>query len=101
MGFILAIGAVVMNAFVITSCFFQRIQEINPVTGEKIKGSERGYGFISREAGYGVQADYQQCVYYPDEEIETFFDSWVRAGKVMAFMVSFGALMETKCMYQP
>lgn len=87
MGFILGVGAVVMHSFVITSCFFQRIQEINPVTGEKIPGTERGYGFISRETDYGVQPDYQQCTYYPPDEIAEFFDSWVRASKAMAFLV--------------
>jgi hypothetical protein len=87
MGILLAFGGVVMNMYVVLSCFFQRIALINPVTGEPIPGSERGYGFLGREVDYGLQPDYQQCIYYPAEEEAEIFDSWVKAGKAFAYMV--------------
>jgi hypothetical protein len=82
MGQILAISGVYMIYQVLTACFFQRIALLNPLNGEPIEGSERGYGFLSREADFGTQPDYQQCIYYPDDEYaELFTDGWMPAAK--------------------
>lgn len=94
MGIILAVSGLVMNYYVLTSCFFQRITEVNPLNGEAIAGSERGYGFLAREADFGVQPDYQQCIYYPDEEYnELFHDGYMPAGKFFAiFSAALGSV---------
>ena len=86
MAVILAMSGLVMNGYVLTSCYFQRIALLNPLNGEPIKGSERGYGFMSREADFGIQPDYQECIYYPgDEYDELFHDGWMPAGKLFAY----------------
>jgi hypothetical protein len=53
---------------------------LNPLNGEPIEGSERGYG-LSREADFGTQPDYQQCIYPDDEYAELFADGWMPAAK--------------------
>lgn len=83
---IMAIGGLVMCQYVLTSCFIQQIKERNPVNGRLIDNSERGYGFFSREADYGVTPDYQNCIYYPDEERDYVFDAWMNTGMVFAFL---------------
>lgn len=105
MGIILAVSGLVMNYYVLTSCFFQRIAEINPLNGEVIPGNERGYGFMAREADYGTKADYQQCVYYPEEEYDGLAENgFLPAGKFFAFfsaalgLVGLCVLLLTCCM---
>ena len=76
-----------MNAIVVNSCYFSRIKLINPVTGEPIPGSERGYGFRGREVDYGLEPDYgTDCSFYSSEEEDIVFDSWFKAGKAFAWM---------------
>jgi hypothetical protein len=87
MGQILAILGLYMTYEVMTGCFFQRITLVNPLNGEPIAGSERGYGFLSREADFGTQPDYKQCIYYPDEEYaDLFADGWMPAAKLFVQM---------------
>jgi hypothetical protein len=87
MGQILALSGIYMIYQVLTACFFQRIALLNPLNGEPIEGSERGYGFLSREADFGTQPDYQQCIYYPDDEYaELFADGWMPAAKHFVMM---------------
>jgi hypothetical protein len=84
--FTTAISGVYMIYQVLTACFFQRIALLNPLN-EPIEGSERGYGFLSREADFGTQPDYQQCIYYPDDEYaELFADGWMPAAKHFVMM---------------
>lgn len=93
-----------MNMYVMMSCFFQRVVIINPITGEPIQGSERGYGFLSRESDYGVTPDYRKCLFYPVDEEELIFDGWMKSGKAFAFMsgilgfVCFCVLMLACCL---
>ena len=75
-----------MNYLVLKSCYMQRIKLINPVTGETIPGSERGFGFFARETDYGLESDYADCSHYLPEEIDVVFDSWMNAGKFFAFV---------------
>lgn len=87
MGQILALTGMYMIYQVLTACFFQRITLVNPLNGEPIAGSERGYGFLSREADFGTQPDYQQCIYYPEDEYaELFTDGWMPAAKLFVMM---------------
>lgn len=92
-----------MNLYVLGTCLFQRIQLINRVTGDPIPGSERGYGFLSRETDYGVAPDYRQCTWYPQEEYDLIFDGWMHTGRIFAFIsailaaVSFVVIVLTCC----
>lgn len=92
-----------MNFYVIGSCFFMRVQQVNPVNGDPVPGSERGYGFLSREADYGVTPDYKQCVYYPTVEYDLIFDGWMHTGRIFSFIsailaaVCFLVLLLTCC----
>lgn len=78
-----------MNMYVLMSCFMQRIKIINPVTGDTIPGSERGYGFFARETDAGLESDYQQCSYYAAEETDSVFDAWVRSARFFTFVSEF------------
>jgi len=64
----------------------QRVHLVNTVTGDPIPGQERGYGFLSREADYGVEPDYGQCTWYTDEDYNSLFDGWMKAGRFFAFL---------------
>ena len=64
----------------------QRVHQVNTVTGDPIPGQERGYGFLSREADYGVEPDYGQCTWYTDEDYNSLFDGWMKAGRFFAFL---------------
>lgn len=92
-----------MNLYVLGTCIFQRIQLINHVTGDVIPGSERGYGFLSRETDYGVTPDYRQCTWYPSSELDEIFDGWMQMGRIFAFLsailaaVCFCVLLLTCC----
>jgi hypothetical protein len=86
MGILLAQGGLMMNLYVLGTCVFQRIKIINPVTGEPIPGSERGYGFSARETDYGLESDYRTCTYYPDDELDEIFDGWMKFGKFFSFV---------------
>lgn len=83
-----------MNLYVLGTCKFQRVQQINRVTGDVIPGSQRGYGFFSRETDYGLQPDYHQCTWYPRQEYDTIFDGWMQTGRVFAFV---SAILATIC----
>lgn len=83
-----------MNLYVLGTCIFQRIQLINPVTGDIIPGSERGYGFFSREADYGIKPDYFQCTWYTNEEYDQIFDGWMHTGRFFALL---SAVLATLC----
>jgi hypothetical protein len=78
-----------MNVYVVRSCLFQRIQLINPATGDIIPGSERGYGFLSRETDHDMKPDYGQCSWYTLEEYNTIFDAWMDSGRFFAFLSAF------------
>jgi hypothetical protein len=80
-----AFGALYMNYTVIVSCFYQQITEINPTTGELIMTSRRGYGMLGRQITYGETADYQQCLYYPDEEKVVLEDIWMQGSTFSAY----------------
>lgn len=75
-----------MNMYIIMSCFFERIVLINPVTGEEIPGSERGYGMLSRETDYGLEPDYRQCSYYTPDDYQKVFDGWMQAARFFTFL---------------
>ena len=77
-----------MNMFVIGSCYYQKVVLVNPITGEPIPASKKGYGFRSREISYGETPDYRQCLYYPEAEYEDIFDGWMRAAKAFSFLSS-------------
>lgn len=83
-----------MNLYVVGTCLFQRIQLINLVTGDIIPGSQRGYGFLSRETDYGVESDYRQCTWYPQDEYNDIFDGWMKTGRFFAFL---SAMLATVC----
>jgi hypothetical protein len=86
MGIMSAVGGLMMNVYVLQTCLFQRVQQINLVTGDIIPGSQRGYGFFSREADYGVKPDYQQCIWYPPDEYADMFDGWMKTGRFFAML---------------
>jgi hypothetical protein len=97
MGQILALSGLMITYQVVTGCFFQRIALLNPLNGEPIAGSERGYGFLSREQDFGIQPDYAQCVYYPDEEYaDLFADGWMPMAKL--FVMASGLLAVIGCL---
>jgi len=74
------------NCYVLGGCIFQRVQEVNTVTGDPIPGQERGYGFLSREADYGVPPDYGRCTWYTSAEYDSYFDGWMKTGRFFAFV---------------
>jgi hypothetical protein len=78
-----------MNYYVLHSCFMQRIELINPVTGDTIPGSERGYGFFAMETGYGVKSDFAHCSRYTSEEYDSIFDGWMQSARFFAFVSMF------------
>jgi hypothetical protein len=86
MAILSAIGGLMMNLYVIGSCFFMRVTQVNPVNGDPVPGSERGYGFLSREVDYGIMPDYKECVYYPRAEYDLIFDGWMHTGRMFAFL---------------
>lgn len=86
MGVMTAVGGLMMNLYILGTCSFNRIMILNPVTGEPIPGSERGYGFNARETNYGQTPDYRQCTYYPDDEKDEIYDSWIVTGKMFAYI---------------
>lgn len=104
MAILLGFGGLVMNVYVLLSCYFQRIVLINPVTGEGIPGSERGYGFLSKEVELGDVPDYRTCSYYPVDQYDLVFDSWMKAAKAFTFMsgvlgfVCFAVLILSCCL---
>lgn len=75
-----------MNMYVLGGCFMHRVHLINTVTGDPIPGQERGFGFLSREADYGVQPDYGMCTWYTSKEYEDIFDGWMKMGRFFAFV---------------
>jgi hypothetical protein len=85
MGIFTAIGGLMMNLYVLGTCLFQRITPLHPVTGEPMKGEERGYGFLSRETDYGLTPDYRQCSWYTRAEYDELFDGWMHFGRIFAF----------------
>jgi hypothetical protein len=94
MGIMSAVGGLMMNLYVIGTCLFQRIQLINLVTGDIIPGSQRGYGFLSRETDYGAEPDYKQCTWYVQDEYDDIFDGWMKTGRFFAFL---SAMLATVC----
>ncbi|GAX27764.1 hypothetical protein FisN_13Hh133 [Fistulifera solaris] len=84
-----AFGGVYFNVYTLGSCFMQRIHIINPVTGDPIPGSERGYGFYSRETDYGLVSDYKSCSYYAEDEKAEIIDAWVNASKFFTWLSMF------------
>lgn len=84
----------VMNLYVVMSCFFHRITEINPITGEVIPSTSKGYGLIARETAFdlGETPSYQKCTIYPPDEQEYLFDWWMSTARNMAFLAGFLAL---------
>ena len=74
-----------MNFTVVMSCFYQQITELNPVTGEKIMSSRIGYGMLARQISYGETADYQQCLYYPEDEYVVLEDTWMKGSTYSAY----------------
>jgi len=87
----------------ILSCFFQRITERNPVTGEPIPSTDHGYGLMSRESVFGegnhggsaavYTLYFEQCIVYSTEEEKYISDGWIVAARVLAVLsVGLGAL---------
>jgi len=74
-----------MNFTVVMSCFYQQITELNPVTGELIMTSRTGYGMLARQISYGETADYQQCLYYPEDEQSVLEDTWMKGSTYSAY----------------
>ena len=74
-----------MNFTVVMSCFYQQITEVNPVTGELIMSSRTGYGMLARQISYGETADYQQCLYYPEDERQVLEDTWMKGSTYAAY----------------
>jgi len=80
-----------MNLYVIMSCFFQRITELNPVTGEVIPSTSHGYGLIARELATQMgetqdMASYQSCIIYPSDEYDYISDFWMVTARNMGFL---------------
>jgi hypothetical protein len=73
MAILAAFGGCFMNMYVIMSCFFYNITELNPITGEPMPSTKRGYGMMARQISYGEVPSYMQCVYYPKEEMDELF----------------------------
>ena len=73
-----AYGSLYMNFNVIMSCFFHQITKLKPDTGELIMSSRQGFGMLARQISYGEQPDYQQCLYYPEEELKALQDNWMK-----------------------
>lgn len=48
--------------------------------------SRTGYGMLARQAGYGEPADYQQCLYYPDDERHVLEDTWMKGSTYSAYV---------------
>jgi hypothetical protein len=94
LGIMSAVGGLMMNYYVLSTCLFQRIQQINLVTGDIIPGSQRGYGFFSRETDYGVKPDFKQCTWYPADEYADIFDGWMKTGRFFAVL---SAILATAC----
>jgi len=66
---------------VLRSCSFFVTTEVNPVTGQVIDESTRGYGLLSRTISYGERPEYgTQCVFYPAKEQAYLWaeDTWMR-----------------------
>jgi hypothetical protein len=78
-----------MNYYVLHSCYMQRIKLINPVTGDTIPGSERGYGFFARETDYGLESDFADCSRYTSQEYDLIFDGWMQSARFFAFVSMF------------
>lgn len=45
-----------------------------------------GYGMLSRQIEHGEGADYQNCIYYPDEEKHVLEDSWMKGSTYAAYI---------------
>lgn len=84
-----AFGSLYMNFTVIMSCFFLQITELNPVTGELIMSTRTGYGMLARQVEYGENPDYQQCIYYPDDEKHVLEDSFMKGSTMSAYACAF------------
>lgn len=93
MSITLSAGAFVAGVFAIRTCFFFQVQ-LQESDGEPIEGTMRGYGFFSHEIDPGETPDYEQCVAYTTEQLETNFnDWWFNYGKVFITMaLALGAL---------
>ena len=98
MGVIMGFGACWMNMYVIMSCKFANITEINPVTGDPIEITKRGYGLIAREIAYGDIESYRGCVMYPDDEKEYLFDFWIKMARQFAFLGGILGLITFTCL---
>ena len=47
--------------------------------------SRIGYGMLARQIEFGETPDYQQCLYYPDDEKAVLEDSWMKGSTYSAF----------------
>lgn len=102
MGIIMGFMAVWMNFYVITSCKFALITELNPVTGEPILMTKRGYGLLAREIRYGEKQSHPRlcpgCIVYPNEEEDALQDFWLRSARGVAFIGAFLGLITFTCL---
>jgi hypothetical protein len=103
MGQSTAFGGLFMNVYVVFSCFFTRVTLLNERTGEPIEGSEEGYGFFAKEVDTGLQPDYKQCLYYPENEYDYIFDGWFHSARFFTSLsmfigtVCFGVMVMASC----
>jgi len=84
-------GGLFMCLYVVMSCFFQRITELNPVTGDVIPSTSHGYGLIARELATNLgetpdMASYQSCILYPRDEYEYIADFHMKTARNLAFL---------------
>ena len=87
-----------MNMYVIMSCKFASITELNPVTGKPIETTRRGYGLIARELAYGDEENYRGCILYPDEEVDEMYDFWLKWARNLAFVGGLLGLVTFTCL---
>jgi hypothetical protein len=79
-------GSLYMTFVVLMSCFYQQITELNPVTGELLMNTRTGYGMLARQIEHGETADYQQCIYYPDDEKFVLEDTFMKGSTYSAYV---------------
>lgn len=80
-----AYGSLYMTFTVIMSCAYQQITDIDPATGKLVMESRLGYGMLAREAEFGEPTDYQQCIYYPEDEQVYLEDSFMKGSTYSAY----------------
>ena len=98
MGVILALFARWMNTCVILSCKFATITELNPVTGQPMETTRRGYGLIAREVAYGDEENYLGCILYPDDEADELYDFWLKWARNLALVGDLLGLVTYICL---